>query len=135
MKLIIAIVRPEKLPDVKQSLWNEAIHMMTVVDVKGCGQQKGYIEEFRGIAEEVTLHRKAMLLIAVNESYIERTVKAITKGARTNNGAIGDGKIFILDIEDCIRIRTGEKGVVAIGGESEEFDKLKKSGKIGRVVI
>ena len=127
MKLIIAIVRPEKLPDVKQSLWKEKIYMMTIVDVRGCGQQKGYLEEYRGIIEEVTLHRKVMILIAVNESYIEKTTKAIIKGARTNGGAVGDGKIFILDLFDCIRIRTGEKGVAGIGGESEELSKLKKS--------
>lgn len=131
MKLIIAIVRPEKLPDVKQSLWNEAVHMMTVVDVKGCGQQKGYIEEFRGIVEEVTLHRKAMLLIAVNESFVKRAVRAIIKGARANGGSVGDGKIFVLNLFDCIRIRTGEKNVAAIGGESEELIKLKKIDKGG----
>ena len=126
MRLIIAIVRPEKLPDVKEALWKEKVHMMTLVDVRGCGQQKGYMEEYRGIIEEVTLHRKVMLLIAVNESYVERTIKAITKGARTNGGSVGDGKIFIVDLFDCIRIRTGEKGVAAIGGESEEVKKLKK---------
>jgi len=128
MKLIIAIVRPEKLPDVKEALWKEKVHMMTVIDVKGCGQQKGYLEEFRGITEEVTLHRKVMLLIAINESYVEKTVKAIVKGARTNGkeGKVGDGKIFVVDLESCIRVRTGEKGVIAIGGESEEAKKLRK---------
>ena len=129
MKIILAIIRPEKLPDVKQALWNEKVHMMTVVDVKGCGQQKGYIEEYRGVIEEVTLHRKVMLIIAVNESYVKKTIKAIIKGARTNGkkGKLGDGKIFILPLEDCIRIRTGEKGVIAIGGESEEAARLKKA--------
>ncbi|MBI2128752.1 P-II family nitrogen regulator [Candidatus Woesearchaeota archaeon] len=128
MKLIIAIVRPEKLRDVKEELFKEKIHMMTVIDVRGCGQQKGFIEEYRGVIEEVELHRKVMLLIAVNESYVEKTVKAITKGARTNGkeGKVGDGKIFIVDLEDCIRIRTGERGVAAIGGESEELNKLQK---------
>lgn len=144
MKIILAIVRPEKLPDVKKSLWNEKVHMLTIVDVRGCGQQKGYLEEYRGVIEEVTLHRKVMLLIAVNESYVERTVKAIVKGARTNTisegptpskGKVGDGKIFILDLFDCIRIRTGEKGAAAIGGESEELGELKKSKKVERVVV
>src|SRR3989338_8200665 len=108
MKLIIAIVRPEKLPDVKEALWKEKVHMMTVIDVKGCGQQKGYIEEFRGVVEEVTLHRKAMLLIAVNESYVEKAVKAIVNGARTNGkeGKVGDGKIFVVGLEGCIMVRT-----------------------------
>jgi len=132
MKIILAIIRPEKLPDVKQALWNEKVHMMTVVDVKGCGQQKGYIEEYRGVIEEVTLHRKVMLIIAVNESYVKKTIKAIIKGARTNGkkGKLGDGKIFILPLDDCIRIRTGEKGIAAIGGESEEVKKLKKIEKV-----
>ncbi|MBU0628620.1 MAG: P-II family nitrogen regulator [Nanoarchaeota archaeon] len=135
MKLIISIIRPEKLPDVKQSLLSDKIHMATVIDVRGCGQQKGYMEEYRGIVEEVNLHRKVMVIIAVNESYVDKTVKSIIKGARTNGGDVGDGKIFILDLFDCIRIRTGEKGVAAIGGPSEELDKLKKSGKIEQVVI
>jgi|SRR3989338_864589 len=126
MKLIIAIVRPEKLRDVKDALFKEKVHMMTIIDVRGCGQQKGFIEEYRGVIEEVELHRKVMLLIAVNESYVEKTVKAIIKGARTNGGSVGDGKVFAINLEECIRIRTGEKGVTAIGGESEEVKKLKK---------
>jgi len=127
MKLIISIIRPEKLRDVKQSLFDSKVHMITVLDVRGCGQQKGYIAEYRGVIEEVTLHRKVMFLIAVNESYVKRTVKAIIKGARTNKkGSIGDGKIFILDLDECIRIRTGEKGIAAIGGPSKELKELKK---------
>ena len=126
MKLIIAIVRPEKLPDVKEALWKEKIHMLTVIDVKGCGQQKGYLEEYRGIIEETTLHRKTMLLIAINESFVDKTTKAIIKGARTKKGNIGDGKIFIIDLLDCIRIRTGEKDIKAIGGESIEINDKDK---------
>jgi nitrogen regulatory protein P-II 2 len=132
MKLIIGIIRPEKLRDVKESLKDNGVNMLTVIDVRGCGQQKGHLEEYRGVIEEVTLHRKVMFLIAVNESYVERTVKAIIKGARTGKGSIGDGKIFILNLSDCIRIRTGEKGVAAIGGESLEIKKL---GKVEKVVI
>ena len=130
MKLIISVFPPEKLPDVKQSLWKDGIRMMTVIDVRGCGQQKGYMEEYRGIIEEVDLHRKVMMFSAVNESFVEKTIKAIIKGARTNGGAVGDGKIFVLDLFDCIRIRTGEKGVAAIGGKSDELDKLKKVEKM-----
>jgi len=130
MKIILAIVRPEKLPDVKKSLWDEKIHMMTIVDVRGCGQQKGYLEEYRGVIEEVTLHRKVMVIIAVNESYVEKTVKAIMEGARNKKGKVGDGKIFVLDLDECVRIRTGEKGVAAIGGESEELKKLNKIEKV-----
>ena len=132
MKIILAIVRPEKLPDVKKSLWNEEVKMMTIIDVRGCGQQKGQIEEYRGVIEEVTLHRKVMMIIAVNESYVEKTVEAIVKGARNGKGKVGDGKIFVLDLEDCIRIRTGEKGVNAIGGKSKE---IKKAGKTDKVVM
>ncbi len=130
MKLIISIVRPEKLRDVKQALWDEKIRMMTVLDVRGCGQQRGYIEEYRGVIEEVALHRKTMVMIAVNESFVEKTVKAIVKGARTTKGRIGDGKIFISDLADCIRIRTGEKGVAAIGGSSKELEDLQKVEKV-----
>ncbi len=128
MKLIIAAFPPEKLPEVKQSLWKSGIKIMTVIDVRGCGQQKGYMEEYRGIIEEINLHRKVMVLIAVNNSFVEKTTKAIIKGART--GSIGDGKIFILDLYDCIRIRTGEKGVAAIGGDSVESKNLKKIEKV-----
>lgn len=131
MKLIISVIRPEKLRDVKKSLWDDEIRMMTVIDVKGAGQQKGYVAEYRGIIEEVTLHRKAMLLVAVNDSFADKTIKAIIRGARTNNsGSIGDGKIFILDLFDCIRIRTGEKGVAGIGGISEELKTLKTIEKV-----
>ncbi|MFH2028228.1 MAG: P-II family nitrogen regulator [Nanoarchaeota archaeon] len=130
MKMILAIVRPEKLRDVKQSLWDKGVRMMTVIDVKGCGQQRGYETEYRGIIEEVNLHRKVMLLISVNESFVDKTVKAITEGARSNGGHIGDGKIFILDLFDCIRIRTGEKGIAAIGGDSDELKKIKKIEKV-----
>lgn len=131
MKLLIAIVRPEKLRDVKKALWEADVKMMTVMDVKGCGQQKGYMSEYRGIIEEVSLHRKAMIMIAINESYVGKTKKAIIKGARTNEkGSIGDGKIFILDLADCIRIRTGEMGAAAIGGDSEELKSMKKIEKV-----
>jgi nitrogen regulatory protein P-II 1 len=84
------------------------------------------MEEYRGIIEEVNLLRKVMIIIAVNESFVNKTVDAIVKGARTSSGSVGDGKIFVLDLEDCVRIRTKEKGVIAIGGNSEEIKKIKK---------
>jgi len=131
MKLIISIVRPEKLRDVRESLLEEKVHMLTVVDVRGCGQQKGHLEEYRGIIEEVTLNRKVMFLIAVNESFVERTIKAIVKGARTNKkGSVGDGKIFVIDLFDAIRIRTGERGFAGIGGPSQELKSLNKIEKV-----
>lgn len=127
MKIIMAVVRPEKLPEVKESLWKEKVHMMTIIDVRGCGQQKGYKEEYRGVIEEVSLHRKVMLIIAVNDSYVNKAVKAITKGARTKKGSVGDGKIFVLPLEDCVRIRTGESGAAAIGGTAKETKSSKKN--------
>ncbi len=113
MKLIIAMVQPEKLPDVKKSLFDADIHKMTVTNVLGAGQQKGFTETYRGAIEEVNLLKKVRLEIAVNDEFVEPTISAIIKGARTGN--IGDGKIFVTNIEQSIRIRTGEKGQVAIG--------------------
>jgi len=86
---------------------------MSVTNALGCGQQGGYTESYRGVEMEVNLLKKIRLEIAVNEDFVERTVEAIIHGART--GEIGDGKIFILDLHECIRIRTGEKGHDAIG--------------------
>jgi len=110
MKLIIAMIQPHKLPDVKQELYKNDIFKMTVTNVLGAGQQKGFTETYRGVLTEVNLLKKVRLEIAVNE---EPTIEAIKKGART--GKIGDGKIFILDLPRCIRIRTGEEGEEAIG--------------------
>lgn len=113
MKIVTAIIRPEKLPDVKAALFKAEVFKMTVSNVIGCGQQMGYVESYRGVASEVKLLKKLRLDIAVNENFVERTVEAIIKGART--GRLGDGKIFITDLQECIRIRTGEKGSSAIG--------------------
>ncbi|MHB8279765.1 MAG: P-II family nitrogen regulator [Candidatus Humimicrobiaceae bacterium] len=114
MKLIIAMIQPSKLPDVKQALFDAEVYKMTVSNVLGCGQQKGYPETYRGITiDEVNLLKKIKLEIAVNEDFVERTIEAIKKGAYS--GKIGDGKIFVLDLPRCIRIRTGEEGSEAIG--------------------
>jgi len=113
MKLIIAMVQPHKLPDVKKALFDAEVYKMTVTNVLGCGQQKGYTETYRGVVHEVNLLKKVRLEIAVNDNFVQPTVDAIMKGAKT--GRIGDGKIFILDLPECIRIRTGEKGGMAIG--------------------
>ena len=113
MKLIIAMVQPHKLPDVKQALFDADVHKMTVTNALGCGQQKGYTETYRGVVHEVNLLKKVRLEIAVNKDYVEPTIEAIIKGARS--GTIGDGKIFVLDLPECIRIRTGERGKEAIG--------------------
>ncbi|MEW6355457.1 MAG: P-II family nitrogen regulator [Planctomycetota bacterium] len=113
MKLIIAYIQPEKLTDVKQELYKEEVYKVSVTNAMGCGQQRGYTETYRGVAVEVNLLKKVRLEIAVNDNFVDRTVNAIIKGART--GEIGDGKIFILDLPECIRIRTGETGGEAIG--------------------
>jgi len=113
MKLIIAMIQPHKLPDVKQALFEAEVHKMTVSNALGCGQQKGYNETFRGIVHEVNLLKKIRLEIAVNNEFVAPTIDAIIKGAKT--GTIGDGKIFVLPLERCIRIRTGEEGSEAIG--------------------
>jgi nitrogen regulatory protein P-II 2 len=113
MKMIIAYIQPHKLNDVKQALYKADVHKMSVTNSLGCGQQKGYHESYRGVAIEVNLLKKVRLEIAVNEDFVERTINAIIAGAKT--GQIGDGKIFILDLHQCIRIRTGEVGSEAIG--------------------
>lgn len=113
MKLIIAIIQPDKLEEVKDELYKAEVNLITVSEVLGHGRQKGVTEIYRGTRETGNLLRKIRLEIAVNENFVEPTVKAIIKGAKT--GEIGDGKIFILDLSECIRIRTGETGGVAIG--------------------
>ncbi len=113
MKLIIAYIQPEALNEVKQSLYEAEIFKLSVTNAMGCGQQKGYHETYRGADIEVNLLKKVRLEIAVNDNFVEATTDAIIKGARTGN--IGDGKIFVLDLPECIRIRTGEKGTDAVG--------------------
>ena len=113
MKLIIAFIQPERLQNVKQELYKAEVFKMSVTNALGCGQQKGYHESYRGVDIEVNLLKKVRLEIAVNQDYVQPTVDAIIKGART--GKIGDGKIFVMSLEECIRIRTGETGNDAIG--------------------
>ncbi|MCF7837782.1 MAG: P-II family nitrogen regulator [Candidatus Marinimicrobia bacterium] len=113
MKLIIAYIQPERLPAVKQALYERDIFKMSVTNALGCGQQKGYHETYRGVDIEVNLLKKIRLEIAVNDEYVEATVAGIIAGARSNK--IGDGKIYIQELSDCIRIRTGERGSAAIG--------------------
>jgi nitrogen regulatory protein P-II 1 len=113
MKLIVAMIQPHKLNDVKRSLQDSQVHKMTVTNALGAGQQMGFTETYRGVVHEVNLLKKIRIEIAVNEDFVEATIDAIIKGART--GAVGDGKIFVLDLPDCIRIRTGERGTRAIG--------------------
>ena len=113
MKLITAYIQPEKLNDVKQSLYAAEVYKLSVTNALGCGQQKGYHETYRGVDIEVNLLKKIRLDIAVNEAFVQPTIDAIVKGARTGN--IGDGKIFVTSLDRCVRIRTGEEGSDAIG--------------------
>jgi nitrogen regulatory protein P-II 2 len=113
MKLIVAYVQPHKLNDVKKALYKAKVHKMSVTNAVGCGAQKGYHESYRGVDVEVNLLKKVRLEVAVNEDFVEKTIDAIIEGARS--GQIGDGKIFVLDLPECVRIRTGERGGAAIG--------------------
>lgn len=115
MKLIIAIIQPSKLEAVKAALTEVEVFRLTITDVQGFGRQKGHSEQFRGHEIAVNLVRKVQVMIAVNEDFVEPTVQAIIRGGRTGKqGEIGDGKIFVLPLDDCIRIRTGERGGEAI---------------------
>ena len=113
MKLVIAYIQPHKLKDVKKALYKAEVYKVSVTNALGCGEQLGYKESYRGIKFEVNLLKKVRLEIVVNEDFVEKTIEAIIKGAKT--GQIGDGKIFVLDLTECIRIRTGERGKKAIG--------------------
>ncbi len=113
MKLIVAYIQPERLPSVKQALFEKEVFKMSVTNALGCGQQKGYHESYRGVDYEVNLLKKVRIEIGVNDDFVEPTIQAIMKGART--GKIGDGKIFVMNLEQCYRIRTGETDGEAIG--------------------
>jgi len=113
MKLIVAYIQPERLNDVKQALYAAEVYKISVTNALGCGQQKGYHETYRGVDIEVNLLKKVRVEIAVNEAFVQPTIDAIVQGART--GHIGDGKILVLDLARCVRIRTGEEGNEAIG--------------------
>ena len=116
LKLIVAIIRPEKLEEVQQALNQRDVYLMTVTDVRGCGRQRGYTEVYRGQEFRVRLLPKLKLEIAITDAFVEATVEAIVHAARMGDtGQIGDGKIFVLPLEDAVRIRTGERGSAAIG--------------------
>ncbi|MBP5300565.1 MAG: P-II family nitrogen regulator [Victivallales bacterium] len=113
MKLIIAYIQPDRLNPVKQALYAREVFKMSVTNALGCGQQQGHLQTWRGTVREVNLLKKLRLAIAVNDDFVEKTIEGICEGARTGN--IGDGKIFVLPMDECIRIRTGERGGEAIG--------------------
>ena len=112
MKLVSAIIKPFKLDDVREAISEIGVEGITVSEVKGFGRQKGHTELYRGAEYQVDFLPKVKLDIAVNDDVVERLVEAITKAAHT--GKIGDGKIFITDVERVIRIRTGEENEEAI---------------------
>lgn len=113
MKLIIAYIKPEQLGEVKKELFKNQIYRLSVTNALGCGRQRGYSENYRGNEIEVNLLKKVRLEIGVNDEFVDITVESIIKGAQTDH--IGDGKIFILDMQECIRVRTRETGPEAIG--------------------
>ncbi len=113
MKMIVAIIRPEKLEAVQQALNGVDVYLMTASDVRGCGRQRGYSEQYRGNQVVIRLLSKVKLEIAVNDEYVKPATDAIVKAAYSGN--IGDGKVFVLDLQECYRIRTGESGTAAIG--------------------
>jgi len=113
MKYIIGIIQPDRLDEVLKRLTEEEVHLVTVSNVLGRGRQKGIAQVYRSHKEQGSLLKKVKVEIAVNEAFVDKTIKAITGGA--HSGQIGDGKIFVMDLQECIRIRTGERGGEAIG--------------------
>ncbi len=113
MKLLTAFIQPEKLNDVKRALFAAEIRKMSVTNCLGCGQQGGFPEHYRGQELEVNLIKKVRIEIALNNDFVQPAIDAIIKGAKTGN--IGDGKILISNLDECIRIRTEESGNEAIG--------------------
>jgi nitrogen regulatory protein P-II 1 len=113
MKYIVAIIQPQRLQQVQDELYKAEVNLITVSEVLGHGRQKGLTEVYRGYKEARNLLRKIKIEIAVNDEFVEPTIKAIERGAKS--GQTGDGKIFVLDLSDCVRIRTEERGSIAIG--------------------
>lgn len=113
MKLIVAYIKPEKLNSVKQALFEKEIFKMSVTNALGCGEEHGYHETYRGVDIEVNLLKKVRIEIAANDEYVEKAISAIVDGAHTDK--VGDGKIFVHQLDECVRIRTGERGKEAIG--------------------
>jgi nitrogen regulatory protein P-II 2 len=115
MKLIIAIIQPNRLEAVKTALGEVEVFRLTVMDVQGFGRQRGHTEMYRGHEFSVNLVRKVQLMIAVNDEFLEPTIDAVIAAGRTGSkGEVGDGKIFVVPMDECIRIRTGERGGEAI---------------------
>lgn len=114
MKYIIAMIRPERLDAVKRELQKVEVNRLTVSSVSGYGAQKGHLEIYRAMEIEANLLEKIKLEIAVNDEFLQPTIEAIKKGAKGNDEHVGSGKIFVLPLENVIRIRTNETGTEAI---------------------
>ncbi|MGN6370339.1 MAG: P-II family nitrogen regulator [Phycisphaerae bacterium] len=115
MKWIVAIIQPHRLESVKTALTEVEVFRLTVSDVQGYGRQKGHTEYFRGQPMQVNLIRKVRLDIAVNDNFVQPTINAVIKGARSGaTGAVGDGKVFVLPLERVIRVSDGQEGSEAI---------------------
>jgi nitrogen regulatory protein P-II 2 len=112
MKYVVAIIKPFKLESVREALLGLGIHGMTVSEVRGFGRQKGHTEVYRGAEYAVSYLPKVKLEVAVPEALVDRVVEAITDGGKT--GQIGDGKVFVYDLGQAVRIRTGEHGDQAL---------------------
>jgi nitrogen regulatory protein P-II 1 len=113
MKLITAYIQPERLEHVKEELFAADVMKFSITNALGCGKERKYSESYRGVMEEVDMMKKLRVEIAINDEYVERALSAIINGARTSK--IGDGKILVQDLVQCIRIRTGESDRDAIG--------------------
>jgi nitrogen regulatory protein P-II 1 len=113
MKLVIAYIQPDRLGAVKEALFTRQVHKISAAHAMGCGLQKGYGDSYRGVDTETAMLNRTRHEIAVNEDFVEPTIEAILEGART--GRIGDGKIFVVDLPQCVRIRDGARGREAIG--------------------
>lgn len=115
MFLVTAVIRPERLEAVKEGLGRVGVYRMTVSDVQGYGRESSQAEIYRGHDYTIELQARVKLEVAVNEAFLEPAIEAILEGARTGeDGRIGDGKIFVEELEDVVRIRTGERGPEAI---------------------
>ncbi len=115
MKLIIAVIQPDRLEAVQEALVSVEVFRITVLEVQGYGRQLGFTEVYRGHEFKVNLLKKLQIEIGVNDDFVEPTIQAIIKAGRTEpDGKIGDGKIFVIPLEECVRIRTGERGGMAI---------------------
>ena len=112
MKIVMAIIKPFKLDDVRDALTSLGVHGMTVTEVKGYGRQKGHTEIYRGAEYSVSFFPKLKIEVAIGSDQLDKVIEAITTAAKT--GQIGDGKIFVLGLEHAVRIRTGETDVAAL---------------------